>query len=203
MKNSFEHYVKLGNRLIKDNAPHIARECFQKALKLKPENPVALDGLAWTYYMEGNNIKARNLLERSIKRDPTFAEAYTDLGCVLHELGDITGAEKMHKKSLKIDPARDDARQNLACFYFSLQRFDDLEKFLERSEKLSGKKSELLQLLGEVKIIKNDYQSAKEIFTQCLEIDEHNVEAGILLTYTELQLNQFVLNSEKCRGFGR
>jgi len=188
MKNSFEHYITLGNGLIKNGTPEIARKCFQKALKLKPENPVALDGLAWTYHMEGNNKKARKLLERSIKKDPTFAEAYTDLGCVLQELGETNEAEKMHKKCLKIDPERDDARHNLAYLYFFSQRFDDLEIFLEKSEELLNTRSELLQLLGEVKTMKKDFPKAKKIFTQCLEIDEHNVEAGILLTYVELQM---------------
>ena len=140
--------------------------------------------------MEGNNTKARQLLERSIKKDPAFAEAYTDLGCVLHELGDINAAEKMHKTCLNLDPARDDAKHNLAYLYFSVKRFDDLEKFLEKSEKLLNNKSELLQLLGEVKIMKNDLPKARDIFLKCLEIDQHNVEAGILLTYTELQMKE-------------
>jgi len=190
MKNSFENYINIGNDLIENGEPDVARRCFEKALALKPENPIALDGLAWTYHMEGKNTKARTLLERSIKKDPIYAEAYTDLGCVLHELGDINAAEKMHKTCLNLDPARDDAKHNLAYLYFSVKRFDDLEKFLEKSEKLLNSKSDLLQLLGEVKIMKNDLPKARDIFLKCLEIDQHNVEAGILLTYIELQMKE-------------
>ena len=57
MKNSFEKYIEMGNNLIENGEPEIARKCFQKALKIKVEHPVALDGLAWTYHMEGNNKK--------------------------------------------------------------------------------------------------------------------------------------------------
>jgi len=92
MEKIFENYINIGNDLIDNGEPDVARRCFEKALALKPDNPVALDGLAWTYHMEGKNKKARTLLERSIKKDPAFAEAYTDLGCVLHELGDINDA---------------------------------------------------------------------------------------------------------------
>ena len=61
MKKNFEHYINIGNDLIKNGEPDVARRCFEKALAMKPENPVALDGLAWTYHMEGNNTKARQL----------------------------------------------------------------------------------------------------------------------------------------------
>jgi len=188
MKNSFEKYIEMGNNLIENGEPEIARKCFQKALTIKGENHVALDGLAWTYHMEGNNTKARKLLERSIRKNPKFAEAYTDLGCVLFELGDIIEAERMHKKSLDIDPTRDDAKWNLAYLYFSVKRYEDMENFLEKAKDTLNNRSELLQLLGEVKIMKKDYPQAKRIFNRCLEIDEHNVEAGILLTYVELQM---------------
>jgi len=190
MKKSFEHYIETGNGLIENDDPVSARQCFQKALILKPENPVALDGLAWTYYMEGNYTKARNLLERSINKDPIYAEAYTDLGCVLYELGKINEAEKMHKICLNLDPARDDAKHNLAHLYFSTNRYDELESFLEKSKDLLNYRSELLLLLGEVKIIKKEFSKARDIFSKCLEIDEHNVEAGILLTYIELQMKK-------------
>ncbi len=190
MINSFEKHIEMGNNLIENDKPEIARKCFQKALSLKIENHVALDGLAWTYHMEGNDTKARQLLERSIKKNPNFAEAYTDLGCVLYELGDINQAEKMHKKCLELDPTRDDAKWNLAHLYFSVQRYEEMEKFLEKAEDILENKSEILQLLGEVKIMKKDFSKARDIFSKCLEIDEHNVEAGILLTYIELQMKE-------------
>lgn len=192
MKNdkTFEELINFGNDFIEFHFPEIARKYFQQALKIKPKNPVALDGLAWTYHMEGKNSKAKNFLERAIQLDKNFAEAYTDLGCVLQELGDADKAEKMHKKCLEIDPAREDAKFNLVHLYFSAKRFDELELFFEDNADVLSKKIELLQLLGEVKIIKKDFREAVNIFNKCLSIDEHNVEAGILLSFVEFELEQ-------------
>ena len=189
MKN-YNSFISFGNDFIKSNAPELARKFFNQALEVKPEDPIALDGLAWTYHMEGKNKKARKILERAINLDSNFAEAYTDLGCILHTLGETKEAEKMHKKSLEIDPSRYDAKWNLALLYFQTNRFTDLEVFLENNIDVLTQKNELLQMLGEVKIIKKDFQKAKNIFTQCLEKDEHNVEAGILLSYVEFEMKE-------------
>jgi len=183
-----QKYINSGNDFIDKGKNKTARECFEKALELLPESAEALDGLAWTYYVEGNNNKARELLERSIKIDPNFAEAYTDLGCVMHELGEFGEAERLHIWCLKLDNERSDAKYNLAMLYYSTGRFDEAESFLEKSEKLLNSMPELLLLLGEIKIDKEDFSGAANVLRKCLEIDPHNVEAGIFLTQAELEL---------------
>ena len=184
----FQKYINSGNDFIDKGKSKNARESFKKALNLIPENAEALDGLAWTYYIEGNYSKAKKLLEKAIEIDSKFAEAYTDLGCVMQEIGEFGEAERLHKYCLKLDPERTDAKHNLAILYYSTDRFEEAEAFLENSETLVKSNADLLFLLGEIKMDKEDFSGAADIFKKCLEIDPHNVEAGIFLTQTELEL---------------
>jgi tetratricopeptide (TPR) repeat protein len=186
----FQKHINSGNDFIDKGKSKNAREYFKKALNLIPENAEALDGLAWTYYIEGNYSKAKKLLEKAIEIDPTFAEAYTDLGCVMQELGEFGEAEKLHKYCLKLNPERADAKHNLAILYYSTDRFDEAEAFLENSEDLVKSNADLLFLLGEIKMDKEDFSGAADIFKKCLEFDPHNVEAGIFLTQAELELEE-------------
>ena len=184
----FQKYINSGNDFIDKGKSKHAREFFKKALNLVPESAEALDGLAWTYYTEGNYSKAKKLLEKAIEIDPKFAEAYTDLGCVMQELGDFGEAERLHKWCLKLDPKRSDAKNNLAILYYSTNRFEEAEIFLENSGDLVKSNADLLFLLGEIKMDKEDFLGAADIFKKCLEFDPHNIEAGIFLTQAELEL---------------
>jgi len=186
--SQFQKYINDGNEFIEKGKSENAREFFKKALNLIPENAEALDGLAWTYYIEGNNTKAKRLLEKAIEIDSDFAEAYTDLGCVMQELGEFREAERLHKWCLKLDPERSDAINNLVLLYYSTDQLDEAENLLNKSNNLLNNKSDLLFILGEIKMDKEDFQAAKKIFKNCLEIDPHNVEAGIFMTQAELEL---------------
>ncbi len=184
----FQKHINSGNDFIKKGKSKTARESFKKALNLIPSSAEALDGLAWTYYTEGNYSKAKKLLEKAIKIDPKFAEAYTDLGCVMQELGEFGEAERLHKWCLKLEPKRNDAKHNLAILYLFTGRLDEAETLIKRSDNLLKGDSELLLQLGEIKMDKKEFLDAVEIFKKCLEIDPHNVEADIFLTQSELEL---------------
>ncbi len=53
-----------------------AAERFKKAIKLSPFDPEAYDLLGWTYYFNGEYVRAINALEQSIGLDPTYVNPY-------------------------------------------------------------------------------------------------------------------------------
>jgi len=179
-------YIEFGNRGIKDGNVRRARAWFKKAVRAAPNNAVALDGLAWTYYLEDRHEIAKHLLIRAIKADPGFAEAYTDLGCVMQALRRYDAAERLHKRCLALEPGRHDAHLNLGALYICQKRFADAEEVLTRAVECEPDAASY-QLLGEAQMQRLDFGAACASLHACLALDNTNIEADLLLTYALME----------------
>jgi Tfp pilus assembly protein PilF len=80
-----------------------AREAFEEAIKIDPNDDEAMYNLA---VIEGkaNPQKARELLERAIQIDPEYALAHHMLGRVFIRLKDLDRAEFHYRKCLEFKP---------------------------------------------------------------------------------------------------
>ena len=59
-----------------------ALQAFDKALKLKPNDPAITTYKGIVYYAKGNNAKALQLFDEAIRLNPNFARAYYQRGMV-------------------------------------------------------------------------------------------------------------------------
>lgn len=111
----------------------VVRETFEKYLKSMQEEDLAIDGveqdplqecfllffISQIDFLDGDYIKALELIDQSIEHTPTFIEAWQFKAKILTELGDKTGAEEAFKQAMHLDTA--DRFLNAECAKYVLK----------------------------------------------------------------------------------
>jgi tetratricopeptide (TPR) repeat protein len=111
-----EAYINIGNLYSgKFNSPILAKECFEKAIELSPNNASACYNLAYMLlFYEKDYYKAIQLLEECIKLNPHHSRAMNNLGAANSYLGNGSLAESYFLRAIEIDYGFEDAYKNLA-----------------------------------------------------------------------------------------
>lgn len=111
-----KEFIRSGNEFFKQkNYPAAVGE-YQKALQIKPGDPVAEYNMANAYYKGGKKDEAIKYYDNTIKNFPQLidkSKAYYNKGVVLQNTNKIDECIEAYKSALRINPADDDARQNL------------------------------------------------------------------------------------------
>ena len=95
----------MGVALEQSERPAEAREAYQRALTLSPENPAVLSNLAMSYAAAGDRAQAEQLLRRAVaKPDATITERQ-NLALVIGLQGRIEEAERLIRADLPPDVA--------------------------------------------------------------------------------------------------
>lgn len=106
----------LGVALEQSERPTEAREAYQRALVLSPENPAVLSNLAMSYASEGDRAQAEQLLRRAVARPDATIKERQNLALIVGLQGRIEEAERL----IRADLPPDVAASNIA-FLRSLQ----------------------------------------------------------------------------------
>lgn len=99
-------YINAGNVRVKLDELEEARQIYREALKLEPENPQALNNLAWVLLMENRDpAEAVALLQRALAADPEHRYLYLDsLGWAQFRGGETSAARKTLREALEQTP---------------------------------------------------------------------------------------------------
>ena len=106
---------------------------FHRALKLRPDHPEALTGLARS--LEGRNklVEAEQVYLRALALRPNFWEPYHLLGGFYFNQGRYLQAATLWEKVVELTPDNARAHFNLGGAYFRLERFEDAIAALNRA----------------------------------------------------------------------
>ena len=115
-------YINAGNVYIKLNQLGQAEELYLQALEREPEQPQALNNLAWVYIIRRKNLPAAiGLLERAIKADRENRYLYLDsLGWALYRKGREEEAISTLKSALEEPPLAENYLRGEAHYHLSL-----------------------------------------------------------------------------------
>jgi tetratricopeptide (TPR) repeat protein len=97
-------YNKMGMAELQMVRYEEARRCFEKAVKLDPENAIPRNNLGVTYYVRKNYGKAIKSYEQAIKLDGTSASFHSNLGTTYFAKKQYEKASAEYLKALEIDP---------------------------------------------------------------------------------------------------
>jgi tetratricopeptide (TPR) repeat protein len=125
--------VSLACIMIEETATSAATALFSRALKMAPDNPTALMGLAAIHERMGSYEKALPLLEKLVKNEPRYYEAKLHYGVNLSRTGRIRrAAVNLRELSRGGSPAwiRALAYQELAQLMIRRERMEAAEKVL-------------------------------------------------------------------------
>jgi tetratricopeptide (TPR) repeat protein len=112
-----------------------AKEAFEEAIQLDPNNDEAMYNLA-AIEEKTSPSKARDLLERTIQIDPDYALAHQMLGRVYTKLKDLDRAEYHYRQCLQIDPAEYQCNIFLAGLLVALKRNAEAEQIYRHAIEL-------------------------------------------------------------------
>lgn len=82
-----------------------AKKDYQRALRLKPRYPEAINNLGTIYYAEKDYREAERLYRRALKLMPHSATVYNNLGAAYFAQGNYKKGSKAYQKAFAIDPS--------------------------------------------------------------------------------------------------
>ena len=125
-----------------------AKDAYQKALEIKPENPLASNNLAYVMLQSGGNVDMALALARTARRGmPDSPSAADTLGWVFYQKGAYQSAVDLFQEALKLgekSKAPDDAtvHYHLGLAYEKTGKNDLARQQLERVLKINPNYSE-------------------------------------------------------------
>jgi tetratricopeptide (TPR) repeat protein len=111
--NNYLAHSCLGEIYDSRGEPERAAAEYHEALRIKPDDPLALYNLAVQAWKAGQDSEAEALCARSIAGDPYYAPAYHNLAMSLAAKGRLDEAIDLWRKALEVDPDYAEARFRL------------------------------------------------------------------------------------------
>lgn len=118
-----------------------AIECFVKAHKLNPNNPLSWYNIGTSLAMVNQEDKALLILycyERAIELDPYNAEAWNNKGAIIEMMGNDKNALACYERSLEIRPGYTSAIRNIQSLLKKLGHREASQKYSTPNRKLTA-----------------------------------------------------------------
>src|SRR5260221_8564631 len=112
----------------------LAREAFNLALKLKPNDPEVLNNYGWFLCLRNDSARGLELMEKATHDTlyPTPEKAYLSAGLCLRRLGRNQEAENYLRRAVQIRPELIGGLYHLAAIHFERGATNEPEHFLVR-----------------------------------------------------------------------
>ena len=82
----------------------IAKRYYERAMKLNPQYPEAINNLGTIFYSKKNYSRAIKLYRKALKLAPDSASVYSNLGTAFFARKDYKRAAESYQKALSLDP---------------------------------------------------------------------------------------------------
>ncbi|HUL95598.1 MAG TPA: type IV pilus biogenesis/stability protein PilW [Usitatibacter sp.] len=116
-----------------------AREAFERALALSPNNAEVLNNYGWFLCTRNDGNRGLDLMQRAYSDPlyPTPEKAYLSAGLCLRRLGRTQEAEEKLRRAVLIRPDMIGALYNLAALTYDRGAYKDAENYLTRYMRLT------------------------------------------------------------------
>ena len=123
-----ENYVMQGNIYQRQGQHAQALAEYEKAFRLKPQNPLICYNIGLSHYYLQNYAAAADYFRKTLAFNPNIAEAYNMLGQLTVLKKDDTAALELFQKAVAINPKLKDAQFNLGTLYLRIGDLDSAAK---------------------------------------------------------------------------
>lgn len=139
--------------LLRQDYPEAERR-LQQLLAVRPDYPVALNNLAWTYYKQGKAAPALEAAEKAVKGAPGQPALMDTLSTVLAANKQAAKALEIQKQVVTMSPTATGYRLNLAKLYVQVgdktSAIAELKNLDKQTKKDYPEKAEVAKLLAEL-----------------------------------------------------
>ncbi len=175
----------------------LAIELYQRALRLEPENPVAMAGLSMALAQRatkfnrhgGEREQAVALAQKALARDPRLGLAHHALGLALDSRGQVTPALKAYLRAAELEP---DPTSAVASAAYLMQVQGHLANALEANLRVlqeGGDSPNYLEVQIGMTLGLLGFERAAEVwFERAVELRPDNVFAAA--SYAQMRLSQ-------------
>ena len=117
----------------------LAKEIFDKGLKLEPNNISIMNNLGNVHKNKGNLESAENLFNRIIKLKPEYINAYINLGNIKRDNNDFQAAIDLYSEALKIKNDVPVIHYSLALAHQGIGEFEQAISYAQETLNLDPK----------------------------------------------------------------
>lgn len=112
-----------GVALERDGQWSRAEADFEHALRLAPDQPYALNYLAYSWTERGQNLdRARAMLERALRSRPNDGAITDSLGWVMFRMGNLQDAVRLLERAIELEPDDPTISSHLGDAYWAVGR---------------------------------------------------------------------------------
>ncbi|WP_058301923.1 tetratricopeptide repeat protein [Gorillibacterium timonense] len=154
-----------------------AHHWLDKAISLEPVWERLYTNKSRIYMKQGNDLKAKELLDRSLELHIENEDTLYYLGLFHERQGDLDRAREAYKKSLEIDPNQSGTLLNYGVVEYRLDHKEEAKSLFERVLTLDSKESLAYWNLSQIYIDSNRYTEAIIYLNQYIELNEQDREA--------------------------
>jgi tetratricopeptide (TPR) repeat protein len=170
-------HVAHGDAFLKLGDTGEASASYFRALKLRPEFPPALDGLARVHDSRAEEEKAIEFFSRAIRSNRGFADAYTHLGDIYLRNGRFEQAVRLLAEAVTIRPDFAPGLNRLAQAYAQLGLTNEAVATIRKAVELEPGSASHRAALGHIQLSLGLDQNARESFDEAVELDPALPEA--------------------------
>jgi TolB-like protein/Tfp pilus assembly protein PilF len=125
-----------------------AKESFERARELNPNDPEVYNGLAWYLSVSGRFDEAIEMMQTAVKLDPLSRVYNNHVAWMYSDSGQVERAIEQRKKTLELDPGFVDAMDSLAEDYMRMSMYTQAIASIEKAMSLAGRTQALVRSLA-------------------------------------------------------
>jgi TolB-like protein/Flp pilus assembly protein TadD len=144
---------------------------YGQALAIRPNDPMALWGLSFSYWLLGDMDGALRLSRRAVELDPASPHLVTMLGRCLLSTGQFEAGERMLRHALELQPDFPWAHQDLVWFYAWTGRTAEAEEQLRVASELFPGSPQILSGEAVLAVLRGDNLTAVSLVDRIVSRD--------------------------------
>jgi tetratricopeptide (TPR) repeat protein/capsular polysaccharide biosynthesis protein len=168
-----------------------AKECYLKAIALKPDYAQAYFYLALIAETEGDNKQAIAHYEKAILYRINNQEAYNNIGYLLQREKKFAEALKYYQQGLEYDPLWPGIYNNMGYLFWQQEQSDQALIYLTRALKLDPNLAIAHYNLALVWLKQSNYSEAVRCFEQVIRLEPTNINAYSYCGQCLIRLGKF------------
>jgi tetratricopeptide (TPR) repeat protein len=165
-----------------------AIDAYRQSIRLKPEDPVALNNLCVTYNQAERYEEALEPCLRAILLKSDLVEAYNNLGWTYHKLGRYQEAIEVCTAAIRLKPDFALAYFNLGNNYSATKSYPEAVEAYKQGIRIAPDHAESHLNLGASYFLMGKYENAMEAYHQAIRLRPDSVVAHLNLGMAYLRV---------------
>ena len=193
-------HLRIGTIYRASGEPSAAREAFETALQIDPNNASAYNNLGNISSDEGRLGEAVDYYMEALRLLPSYADAMINLATVLGRQGRLVEARDLLSQAIPLAPARFEAYNNLGTIYLRMKQFAQAEVVLRKGLGLEPVAGAYRNLGGALEGQKN-YEGARDAYQLAVLTDPEYAKGYYDLARLSERLDEYGLALKSYRQF--